>query len=116
MDCILIQALNPTILVQVYNKDGPKERWDFLLEVYEKKTADRIQQLNREFCSISMEEDENIGLFISRVSNIVASLKACDKKVDDTMVIAQILEKLPDKFSVFVVAWSQKAADDQSSS
>lgn len=113
VDCILVQALDPGILVQVYTKNGPKERWNFLIDVYEQKSSDRVQQLNEEFCVATMDSDESVGSFVSRISNIAASLKSCGEEVKDSMIMAQVLSKLPERFSMFVVAWKQRTSADR---
>ena len=110
---VLSQSLEPRILIQVFNKTGPDAKWKALKTIYEQSSEDRIQRLNSEFCSLSMDNDGDVSDFISRMTNISTQLTANGHAVKDSMVIAQLLSKLPEKYQTFVVAWQQSPSSER---
>lgn len=69
----------------------------------------KLQELN----SIQCEGPHDVFRVISRIEQILSTLKLHSITLDDEMVISTILKSLPSCFDTFLLQWQMKDAKDQ---
>lgn len=113
IELALVQALDRQQLAHIVSIKGAVAKWKQLLAIHERSDADSIQRASSEFFTLVMPDDGDVASFISSVNNVVYRLKTLGEEMKETLVVANIIGKLPERFSMFRVAWSSTAADDR---
>lgn len=111
INVIFMQSMTPAMLLHVIHLDHPYKQWKALCDVHEHSSSDRAQQLLSEFFSSRMDPSEDVSRFLSRMRDIQSQLKQLKKSLDDDVMIAGILQKLPSAYNSFVEAWYQSNSD-----
>lgn len=113
VNLVFAQALAPSQLLHIISINEPAKQWEKLCTIYEQAASDTVQQLSAQFFAMKLGEDEDISSFISKMSNTVNRLKDLGETIKDSMVIANIVEKLPEKYSSFIVAWESSPVSER---
>jgi hypothetical protein len=98
-------GLAETKFVKVMQLDSIKEIWDKLVNSYdgdEKVKLAKLQALRIQFESLRMSEDENVAGFFLRVNDIVNTMKGLGEKIEEDVVVKNILRSLPSRIDANV--------------
>ena len=110
---ILSQTMTREQLVHVVALETGKEKWQRLNEIHESSSADLVQSLYNEFFSLTPDEDTDIATYVSRLTSIKVQLSQQQQVLSDELIVGNILQKLPVKYSTFVVSWQATAKEDR---
>ena len=80
----------------------PKEVWDNLASLFDKKDDLRIYHLENELISLHPANFETLNEFFTKLKHLVFPLKLCKVEKEDDQLILAILSKLGADYSVFV--------------
>ena len=80
----------------------PKDIWDQLATLFDKKYDLRIYQLENELISIDPGNFETMNELFTKFKHLVPQLKLCKVEKEDDQFILAILSKLGADYSVFV--------------
>lgn len=111
VDFALDQSLSSRVLLQIMDQKSPREKWKKLCTIYEQDSDDMRQRLAMEFFTLRIEDGEDITNFVSRASRLVTRLNGMGEDYKDSMVIANILAKLPEEYDIFRVSWGGRATN-----
>lgn len=101
----LCQALSPSEFARIWNCEIAKDAWQILETTYEGtklvKSA-KLQLLISKFQEIKMLEEETVGEFYTKVSDLRNSMVSLGKQISDVKLIRKILRSLPERFRITV--------------
>lgn len=101
----LCQALSPSEFARIWNCEIAKDAWQILETTYEGtklvKSA-KLQMLISKFEEIKMQEEETLGEFYTKISNLRNSMVSLGKQILDVKLIRKILRSLPERFRIKV--------------
>jgi len=101
----LCQALLPSEFVRISNCEIAKDAWQILETTYEGTKlvkSVKLQMLISKFEEIKMLEDETIGEFYTKISDLRNSMVSLGKQISDVKLIRKILRSLPERFRIKV--------------
>ena len=110
---ILSQSMTRDQLIHVVSLGTGKEKWDRLKAIHQASSADMVQTLYADFFALAPEEGSDIAVYVSRLQSLVFRLKELREDVQDTLVVAHILSKLPPQYATFVVSWHSTPVADR---
>ena len=80
----------------------PKEVWDKIASLFDKKDDLRVYQLKNELISLHPSNFETLNDFFTKFKSLVFELKLCKVEKEDDQLILAIFSKLGADYSVFV--------------
>nr|XP_033191374.1 dynactin subunit 1-like [Bombus vancouverensis nearcticus] len=81
------------------------EMWKKLNTVYDMKSDENLNMVQKQFFDFKWEESENVSYNLSKLELIAAKMKALGSEIGEKMLITRILSVLPNKFDHFHSAW-----------
>ena len=90
------------------------QMWSRLLTVHAEKSDQSAQVLLDRFINAKMGDDEKMTDYVARMTSIAARLKDLDLEQKEPMIIAKILDSLPEKYDHVRTAWYAVAKADRS--
>jgi hypothetical protein len=103
----ILSGLAEEEFVKVMHLETAKEMWDKLISSYEgnEKVKDaKLQTYRLQFEQLKMNEDETVNKFFLRVEELVNAMKGLGEKIEDVLLVQNILRSLPDRFNPKVSA------------
>ncbi|XP_074320347.1 uncharacterized protein LOC141657108 [Silene latifolia] len=100
-------ALDDTVFPRIAAAKTSREAWNTLKQEYmgDKKVIQvKLHTLRRNFELLAMQKDEYVQGFMSRVADIVNSMRAYGEIVDNNMIVSKVLRTLTSKFDHVVAA------------
>ncbi|XP_020225009.1 uncharacterized protein LOC109806886 [Cajanus cajan] len=104
---ILHQSIDAANFEKISKAETSKEAWEILERVHSGATKTkkvRLQTLRRQYELLSMESNETVVDYITRVQTMVNTMKGLGEKMAELQVIEKVLRTLPMKFDHIVVA------------
>ncbi|XP_043588293.1 uncharacterized protein LOC122570262 [Bombus pyrosoma] len=77
------------------------EMWKKLNTVYDMKSDENLNMVQKQFFDFKWEESENVSHNLSKLELIAAKIKALGSQIGEKMLITCILSVLPNKFDHF---------------
>ena len=81
------------------------EMWKKLNTVYDMKSDENLNMVQKQFFDFKWEESENVAHNFSKLEQLAAKMKALGSDVGEKILITRILTTLPKKFNHFHSAW-----------
>ncbi|XP_020220457.1 uncharacterized protein LOC109803343 [Cajanus cajan] len=103
---ILHQSVDAANFEKISKAETSKEAWEILERVHGGATKTkkvRLQTLRRQYELLSMESNETVVDYITRVQTMVNTMKGLGEKMAELQVIEKVLRTLPMKFDHIVV-------------
>lgn len=104
-DLILSQTMTREQLIHVVSLPTGKEKWQRLMDIHFASSADTIQNLYSEFFTLT-PDDMDMATYMAKLNNIKVVLEEMDHKLEEELIIGNILAKLPERYTTFVVSWN----------
>nr|KYP68042.1 Retrovirus-related Pol polyprotein from transposon TNT 1-94 [Cajanus cajan] len=104
---ILHQSVDAANVERLSKAETSKEAWAILEKVHGGATKTKkvkLQTLRRQYELLSMENNETVVEYITRVQTIVNTMRGLREKLVELQVIEKVLRTLPAKFDHIVVA------------
>lgn len=101
----LFQEIDQTILETILKKDTVKDSWDSMKMKYQGTTrvkCTQLQALRKEFKMLLMKVGESVYDYFTRVLIVANNMRIYGKKMNDVVVIGQILRSMTTKFDYVV--------------
>ena len=98
----ILSGISEAKFVNIMHLDSAKGMWDKLISSYEgnEKVKDaKIQTYRLKFEQLKMNEDETVSKYFLRVEELVNAMKGLGEKIEDTLLVHNILRYLPDRFN-----------------
>jgi hypothetical protein len=103
----ILNGLAEAEFVKVMHLQTAKEMWDKLISSYEgnEKVKDaKLQTFRLKFEQLKMNEDETVSKYFLRVEELVNAMKGLGEKIEESILVQNILRSLLDKFNPKVFA------------
>jgi hypothetical protein len=98
---LMLMCVQECHLTLVETAPNAQAAWQALANLYRQQSTANVLRLKREFINLEMTREENITVFISRVSELREKVEvASGNRMPDTDVICAILNALPTKYAV----------------
>ena len=94
----------------IENIDDPKEAWNTLKSHFYPDNRSRHMQLFSDILSCHIEDDEDVGMYASRINRIADQLKGINQPIKEVYLSFQLLRFLPSQFDSIVqsiVRWPE---------
>jgi hypothetical protein len=104
---LIQQGLEEYIFPKVAATDHAKHAWDTLEIAYQgtdKVKNAKLQTLRKSFETLQMKDSDSVDHFMTHVTSIVNQLRTHGEDIQEKKVIEKVLQSLPDKFNMVVVA------------
>ena len=98
----LCLSISRDLVFHINGLKTPKEVWDKLDSLFEKKDDIRVYKLDNELISLHPFNFETLNDFFTKFKNQVFQLKLCKVEKEDDQLILAILSKIGADYSVFV--------------
>ena len=92
--------------------ETPAEVWNKLKAIYEPKCNHRASQLRRQFLSMSLQNGEDMALFINRVDECVSELRSLGFEVKPCEQAWQYLDLIPTEFRCVADIYYRKPIEE----
>ncbi|XP_058008790.1 uncharacterized protein LOC110632040 isoform X1 [Hevea brasiliensis] len=103
----LHSAVDDSIFPRIMGATTTKSAWDALQEEFqglEKVRAVKLLNLRREFQSLTMNEEEIIKDYVSKLVKVVNEMKIYGENISDQMIVDNVLASIPNKFEPRIAA------------
>ena len=103
----IFSALDKSMMAKVMDCDSAKDIWGRLKSIYERDEKIRkakLQTFRGQFESLLMQEGENIDTYMTRVNEVVNSIRGLGANLEDSVVCQKILRSLLPKYDSKVSA------------
>lgn len=103
----LLVVLHESKLVKEMDCKSAKEIWEKMRNYYEgdnEVKKSKLQGFKIKFESLSLNDDEDIAKYFQRVDEVVNTIRGLDEKLDEDVVIQNVLRSLPERFNPKVSA------------
>lgn len=101
----LIKSLKPEVQRKIINCDSAYEMWKRLLTIYESNNPLNIVRILKEFFAYKMCPGDGIDTHVSKIEDMAAKLHQLDAPQAEIIIIAKILDGLPQEYNSFETAW-----------
>ena len=101
---VLVQSIADDYLEYVKDKKSPKEIWDGLHEVFERKSITNRFILKRELLSMRFREGDRLEDHFLRFDKLVRGIKGAGAKMDEEDVICHLMLTMPESFDAITTA------------
>ena len=98
----LCLSISRDLLFHINGLKTPKEVWDKLASLFEKRDDLRIYHLENESISLHPINFKTLNDFFTKFKQLVFQLKLCKVEKEDNQLILDILSKLGANYSVFL--------------
>ena len=100
---IIISTINPSVMIYVEGRRDPSEMWNILEERYKPKTRVTLRQLQRQFNTIKMTDDDgNMEKHLQRVEGLKRQIEEQGEKVSESSYVSVLLNCAPSRYDVQV--------------
>ena len=99
---IIVDYIKDHLIPQVYSKNTPKEVFDALTNIFERKNINMRMTLRNQLKGVKMQKAETMLLYFSRVSQIKEQLEAIGDMVEEVEVVMSTLNGLPREWDSFI--------------
>jgi hypothetical protein len=99
---VILNGFAEVEFVKVMHLQTAKEMWDKLISSYEgneKVKAAKLQTFRLKFEQLKMNEDETVSKYFLRVEELVNAMKGLGEKIEESILVQNILRSLLDKFN-----------------
>lgn len=101
---VLVQSIADDYLEYVKDKKSPKEIWDRLHEVFERKSITNRFILKRELLSMRFREGDRLEEHFLRFDKLVREIKGAGAKMDEEDVICLLMLTMPESYDAITTA------------
>ena len=95
-------SISRDLLFHIKGLKTPKEIWDKLASLFDKRDEMRAHQLENEMISLHPSNFKTLNEFFMKFKNLIFQLKLCKVEKEDDQLILAILSKRSADYSVFV--------------
>src|SRR5213075_2668115 len=100
---IIISAITPSVMIYVEGRRDPSKMWKILEERYKPKTRVTLRQLQRQFNTIKMTDDDgNMEKHLQRVEALKRQIEEQGEKVSESSYVSVLLNCAPSRYDVQV--------------
>jgi hypothetical protein len=99
---ILIDSIKDHLIPNVSELKTPKEMFDSLTRLYERKNTSRKLTLRHQLINITMNKSETVSNYFMRISQIKDQLAAIGDSIDDVELVTITLNGFPSSWDPFV--------------
>ena len=99
---IIFYSVKDSILIVPIPLKTPKECFDTLVNLYEKKVPSQKRTLKTKLKYLKMEKGESIFEFFTKISKIRDQLQVVGMKIDDDDLIQVVFDGLPSSWETFL--------------
>ena len=97
----LCLSISRDFIFNITRLKRPKEIWDQISTLFDKKNVLRIYQLENELISLNQRNFETMNYFFTKFKHLVLQLKQCKVEKEDDQLILAILSKHGMDYLVF---------------
>ncbi|KAA8525573.1 hypothetical protein F0562_007428 [Nyssa sinensis] len=104
------EGVSNSIFPRIMRATRFKQAWEILQEEYQgdlKARTIKLQNLQRDFETMKMKENETLNDFSTRFSELVNQMKTYVEDISDARIVEKILISLPKKFDVIVAIFEE---------
>ena len=101
---VLIQAVADSHLEYIKDKQSPKQIWDGLHDVFERKSITNRFLLKRQLLSMCYQENERLQDHFLRFDKLVREIKGADAQMDEEDVICLLMLTMPSSYDAVTTA------------
>lgn len=80
------------------------EMWNEICNLYQRHTLPNTLTARREFCTVTVKEDEKMLVYVNRVRQLASILESMDVCIDDKELPMAVLNGLPGKYNALITA------------
>ena len=102
---LIVTAVEKKPLDLLLSCTTAREMWDKLNMVYDMKSEENLNMVQKQFFNFRWEESESVAHNLSKLEQLAAKMKALGSDVGEKMLITRILTTLPENFNHFHSAW-----------
>lgn len=107
---ILVSRMEQGPLSHIISCGSSSEMWTKLHAIYERQSNVSVHLLQQQF--FNMKFEDNVMNFLSKIQNLIATIKQQSNEIPENMVITKVIMSLPEQYKHFISAW-ESVADDQ---
>jgi transposase InsO family protein len=101
---LIIQAIADSHLECVKDRRTPKEMWDTLQHIFERKGVASQLYLRKKLLMMKLDTTENLGAHFLKFDKIIRELKSTGATVEETDAVCHLLLTLPASFDSVITA------------
>jgi transposase InsO family protein len=100
---IIISTINPSVMIYVEGMRDPAEMWKTLEERYKPKTRVTLRQLQRQFNTIKMTDDDgDMEKHLQRVEALKRQIEEQGERISESSYVSVLLNCAPSRYDVQV--------------
>jgi hypothetical protein len=99
---IIADAIKDHLIPQVASKNTPKEMFDALTKLYERRNINRKMNLRTQLKNTKMQKGETVHEYFSRISQFKEQLEAIGDTLDEDELIMIALNDLTRPWDAFI--------------
>jgi hypothetical protein len=98
---IIISTISPSIMVYVEGRKDPAEMWKILEERYKPKTRVTLRQLQRQFNTIKLSDDDgDMEKHLQKVEGLKRQIEEQGEEISDSSYISILLNCAPSRYDI----------------
>lgn len=101
---VLIQAIADSHLEYIKDKQSPKQIWDGLHDVFERKSITNRFLLKRQLLSMRYQENDRLQDHFLRFDKLVREIKGAGAQMDEEDVICHLMLTMPSSYDAVTTA------------
>ena len=98
---LIISTISPSIMVYIEGRKDPAEMWRILEERYKPKTRVTLRQLQHQFNTIKMTDDDgDMEKHLQKVEGLKRQIEEQGEKISDSSYISVLLNCAPSRYDI----------------
>jgi len=98
---IIISTISPSIMVYVEGRKDPAEMWKILEERYKPKTRVTLRQLQRQFNTIKLSDDDgDMEKHLQKVEGLKRQIEEQGEEISESSYISVLLNCAPSRYDI----------------
>src|SRR5204862_2802299 len=98
---LIISTIHPSVMTYVEGTKDPAEMWEILEGRYKPKTRVTLRQLQRQFNTIKMTDDDgDMEKHLQKVERLKRQIEEQDERISDSSYISVLLNCAPVRYDV----------------